>query len=181
MYNHPHRRPSWCQCVIHVRIHKSEAGLLFESKYCPKQNCGSPQAKYFHMGEWKMRCTKTKCRHITRSLVSVYFHQGGAAPSSDRIQTELALCFAWGTASHRHKLSDRRPSCCPYIPLGYKSSDRCIYHPPAHELLHTSHDQDWYAASARAGEGRGRHPDPSWDRRASIRQAASHYPDIRSG
>ena len=75
-------------------------GLMYESKYCPKKGCDSPMAKYMHQGERKMRCTKTKCRHITRSLVSVYCHQGGAAPSSERIQTELALYFAWGTAVH---------------------------------------------------------------------------------
>ena len=51
--------------------------LLFESKYCPKQGCGSPQAPYLHRGMKRMRCTKTKCQHITRHLVSTYFHFRG--------------------------------------------------------------------------------------------------------
>jgi len=106
-----------------------QAGLMYESKYCPKKGCGSPMAKYSHQGENKMRCTKTKCRHITRSLVSVYYHQGGATPSSDRIQTELALCFAWGTALHCHRVSDRRPSCYTYIAVytAHRSMNCCIY------------------------------------------------------
>ena len=51
--------------------------LVYESKFCPKEACGSPMVPYMHQGEKRMRCSKKKCNHITREHVSVYYHQAG--------------------------------------------------------------------------------------------------------
>ena len=61
-----------------------QEGLFFESKFCPKDGCGSPMIPYSHRGRDCMRCSKKKCQHITNRNVSVYFHQKGAAHTAVR-------------------------------------------------------------------------------------------------
>ena len=51
--------------------------LTYESKFCPKEGCGSPMVPYVHLGKKKKRCSKKKCNHITREYVSEYYHQSG--------------------------------------------------------------------------------------------------------
>ena len=62
-----------CVCALLYTQEK----LVYESKFCPKEACGSPMVPYMHQGEKKMRCSKKKCNHITREHVSVYYHQSG--------------------------------------------------------------------------------------------------------
>ena len=140
---------------------------MYQSRWCPKPDCGSPMDPHYHRGEHKMRCSKRKCQHITRDLVSVYFHQAGTShiatrphvrcihPSPSvhlctmivhrrpsqcitlhcrptgnkeggattyRIQTEIAMCFAWGTVPHCTHMCDRCPSQC----LGAARCRMCI-------------------------------------------------------
>ena len=50
---------------------------MYQSKWCPKPDCGSPMDPHYHQGEHMMRCSKRKCLKVTPVLVSVYFHTKG--------------------------------------------------------------------------------------------------------
>ena len=71
---------------VHIQFPKlyAQDGLQYESKFCPKQDCGSPMMVRWHKGVKKMQCTKQKCKHLTRDLVSVYYHQSGTSPLAVR-------------------------------------------------------------------------------------------------
>ena len=82
---------------------------------------------------------------------------------SIRTQTEIAMCFAWGTAMHPHTSSTRRPLCCVYTMTDCRPYVCIDHYTLAYDVLHISHDQDWDAARAHAGAVIGQPPNPPRD------------------
>ena len=118
--------------------------------------------------------------HVTRRPI------GGSSRNAEkkhatsvRIQAEIAMCFAWGTAMHPHTSSIRRPLCCVYTMTDCRSYVCIDHYTFTYDVLHISRDQDWDAASAHAGTGIGQPPSPPRDSGAALRQASCHHTDVR--